>query len=705
MGEGSAMPTDPHHTPTFIQPSTSQPQMKQRSRRQKRKDTQVPQPSGPTAIVANEAINEEMDDSLVRADTTASSLEAEQDSGNIDKTKSKATPNEPSSPGTSSGGGPRRQETMGDTGYNCLDFRGGGFIDMMDDEDITLVMMYEMFDVGTLTGDEVLAEQVVAAKDVNLSVNEVTLAQALAALKTEFDEEVRLAREKAKKEQEANVALTEEWDDIQAKIEADHELAQRLQAQEQDELTDEENARFSKKAEAEIAHESSLKRAGEELEQESSKKQKLEEDKESKELKQCLEIILNNGDNVTIDATPLSIKSPSIVDYKIYKEGKKSYFQIIRANVKARFKKTEPVNYMDNFLLLNLKTMFEHHVEDNNMLFYLLAEKIYPLTNHTLHQMFNDVKLQVDYEYEMAFELLRLGRIVGIKSLLKVTAAKNPKTFQPKNKGLVAEIFDWDEEEVSDKEEVTQVKVLMALADGELNVGRSHARNGERVKITIRKVNTLLSMDEDADWQNYLKTTQVEKKINEKWLTSSKKVSQCISKQIPQQKKKVLGGELLTESLSKININENAFIPASMGYDQEMVPKTKDYVERLNPDSKLPNFNTRRILVPESQAVNESLESTKTLNTPESSKDSEAESLTPLPPLKNLQGASPSSMVMSLTFQPNSPKERPSLGIMKHTKPETQDSSNKSVSGTVTVSETKQTTPSVPTEVKDIEQE
>ncbi|GJU48656.1 retrovirus-related pol polyprotein from transposon TNT 1-94 [Tanacetum coccineum] len=60
---------------------------------------------------------------------------------------------------------------------------------------------------------------------------------------------------------------------------------------------------------------------------------------------------------------------------------------------------------------------------------------------------------------------------------------------------------------------------------------------------------------------------------------------------------------------------------------------------------------------------------------------------------------------MPLTFQPHSLKERPGLGIMKHTKPETRDSSNKSVSGTVTVSETKQTTPSVPTKVKDTKQE
>ncbi|GJS73804.1 hypothetical protein Tco_0706645 [Tanacetum coccineum] len=115
MCEGSAMPTDPHHTPTIIQPLTSQPQKTQKPRRSKRKDTEVPQHSGPTTNVADEAVNVEMDDSLVRAATTASSLEAEQDSGKINKTQSKVTPNEPSSPGTSSGGGPRRQETMGDT--------------------------------------------------------------------------------------------------------------------------------------------------------------------------------------------------------------------------------------------------------------------------------------------------------------------------------------------------------------------------------------------------------------------------------------------------------------------------------------------------------------------------------------------------------------------------------------------------------------
>ncbi|GKD99442.1 hypothetical protein Tco_1387426 [Tanacetum coccineum] len=72
-----------------------------------------------------------------------------------------------------------------------------------------------------------------------------------------------------------------------------------------------------------------------------------------------------------------------------------------------------------------------------------------------------------------------------------------------------------DEEEVSDDEELKEVKVLMALADDELTMGNNHARNGEWIDITMRKVNILLSMDEDADWQNYLKYINVDLKYVE----------------------------------------------------------------------------------------------------------------------------------------------------------------------------------------------
>nr|GEV72513.1 hypothetical protein [Tanacetum cinerariifolium] len=113
-----------------------------------------------------------------------------------------------------------------------------------------------------------------------------------AEIRVEMEEEERIAREK----DEANRAVIEEWDDVQATIDADIS-----------------------------------KRAGQELEQESVKKQKLAEQEQAKvvdddttELKRCLEIVLEDDDNVAIEATPLSSKSPTIVDYRIYREKKRA---------------------------------------------------------------------------------------------------------------------------------------------------------------------------------------------------------------------------------------------------------------------------------------------------------------------------------------------------------------------------------------------
>nr|GFA59326.1 hypothetical protein [Tanacetum cinerariifolium] len=76
------------------------------------------------------------------------------------------------------------------------------------------------------------------------------------------------------------------------------------------------------------------KRAGEELIQESTKKKKVKDNKETSELKQLMEIIPNK-EEVAIDAIPLAVKSPRIVHWKIHKEGKKSYYQIVRADGKS----------------------------------------------------------------------------------------------------------------------------------------------------------------------------------------------------------------------------------------------------------------------------------------------------------------------------------------------------------------------------------
>ncbi|GJU25074.1 retrovirus-related pol polyprotein from transposon TNT 1-94 [Tanacetum coccineum] len=338
-------------------------------RNPKRKDTQIPQSSDPSDNVADEVVHKELGDSLVRAATIASSLEAEQDSSNVDKTQSKATPNESSSLRTNSGGGPRCQETMGDTiaqtrfenvskhSNDLLLVRGKilqsdedrlKLEELMElctnlknrvlnlektktsqhneitslknrvkklekknrsrthrlkrlykvDEEITLVSVHDEIEVDeevvevintakliidaaqvSVAGDKVssasVATTVSAATTTTATittVDDIALAQALEEMKStkpkqkgvviqdlgestttkssqlssqdkaEFDEEERLAREKAEKVQEANIALLKTWDDIQAKIDADHQLVERSQAQEQEELSVEEKA-------------------------------------------------------------------------------------------------------------------------------------------------------------------------------------------------------------------------------------------------------------------------------------------------------------------------------------------------------------------------------------------------------------------------------------------------------------------------------
>ncbi|GJT37292.1 hypothetical protein Tco_0937157 [Tanacetum coccineum] len=88
-----------------------------------------------------------------------------------------------------------------------------------------------------------------------------------------------------------------------AKIKADHELAQRLQVEEQEEL------------------------AREELEQESTKKQKVDEDKDTSELQSLMKVIPNE-EEVAIDAVPLAIKEDLEDLYKL---------------VNAKYESTRPV--------------------------------------------------------------------------------------------------------------------------------------------------------------------------------------------------------------------------------------------------------------------------------------------------------------------------------------------------------------------------
>ncbi|GJS44718.1 retrovirus-related pol polyprotein from transposon TNT 1-94 [Tanacetum coccineum] len=419
----------------------------------------------------DEAVHKELGDSLVRAATTDSSLEVEQDSGNItkwwsqkvldlEKTKTtqaneiaslkrRAKKLEQKKRSRTHGlkrlrkaGATARVEYSGDEENLGEDAsKQGRRINAIDaDEDITLAnddADNEMFDVNALNGEEVfvagqnenVVEEVVNATQdsttvttVTITTEEITLAQALEALKTskpkvkgivfqepgkstttttissqqsqdkgkgimieepvkpmkkkvqimldeevalklqaKFDEEERLAREKVEKEKEANVALIEEWDDIQAKIDADYQLAERLQAEEQEELSVEEKAKLFQQLLEQRRKHFAAKSAKEkrnkpptqaqqrkiictylknmegkkpkDLKNKSFdsiqkmfnrafKRQKVDEDKDTAELQSLMEVIPNE-EEVAIDVVPLATKSPKM--YTIFSQMLKSF--------------------------------------------------------------------------------------------------------------------------------------------------------------------------------------------------------------------------------------------------------------------------------------------------------------------------------------------------------------------------------------------
>ncbi|GJZ22282.1 hypothetical protein Tco_0559321 [Tanacetum coccineum] len=223
-----------------------------------------------------------------------------------------------------------------------------------------------------------------------------------AQLQAEMEEEDRLARQR---EEEDNIVS---WDNAQAMMEADYQMAERLHSEEQASLTDEQKASLfvqlldarkkhfaalraqeirnkpptkkqkrttmcnylknmagykhnqlrhksfadiqklfdkalkrvntfvpmdtekvegskAKAAGSETRVEESSKRAGEEFDRESIKKQKVEDATEQAELKECFEIIPFDED--AVNTIPLATKQAPIVDYKITRDARISYYK------------------------------------------------------------------------------------------------------------------------------------------------------------------------------------------------------------------------------------------------------------------------------------------------------------------------------------------------------------------------------------------
>ncbi|GJR34951.1 hypothetical protein Tco_1210635 [Tanacetum coccineum] len=93
----------------------------------------------------------------------------------------------------------------------------------------------------------------------------------------------------------------------------------------------------SKKAEVEMAQESSLKRAGDELEQEKEKKQKIDDDQEEAEMKKLIKLFLLK---------------------------RKEDLETLWKLVKAKHGTTRPEEGYERVLWGDLRIMFEHNIED-----------------------------------------------------------------------------------------------------------------------------------------------------------------------------------------------------------------------------------------------------------------------------------------------------------------------------------------------------
>ncbi|GJX20245.1 putative ribonuclease H-like domain-containing protein, partial [Tanacetum coccineum] len=485
LGKGSELPTDPQHTPTIIQPSTSQPQKKQ-PRRKKRKDTKVPQPSGSTEPITDEAANKEhvpthsndpLFSEITKLKERVKKLERRNKSRTLGLKRlrkvgrfAQVVSSEVEGLGAQEDAF-KHERKIADLDDDAEEVKVENAVSTTEVTTVSattttvdeLTLAYTLIEIkaakskaittaATTTTTAVTrpktrgvvvqepskfrtttsssqTSQVPQAKDKGkakmiehekplknkdqILIDEEIAQKLQAKLNAELEEEEKLAKQR---EEDANIA---EWDNVQAMIDADYELAIRLQAQEQEVLTVEEKSKLfielmdnrkkhftrlraeeqrrkpptkaqrrnqmctymknmvrfthsqlknksfdevqkafdktigwidsfvsmdsevvkggKEKDEGSVtrAKESSSKRAGTELEQEIIKKQKIDDDQEEAKMKKHMEIFVNEEETI-VDAIPLATKPLIIVDWKIFKEGKIGYFQLIRADRSSR---------------------------------------------------------------------------------------------------------------------------------------------------------------------------------------------------------------------------------------------------------------------------------------------------------------------------------------------------------------------------------
>ncbi|GJW90944.1 hypothetical protein Tco_0168497 [Tanacetum coccineum] len=239
-------------------------------------------------------------------------------------------------------------------------------------------------------------------------------------LQAELDEEARLERER--EEEASKAANIAEWDDVQAMMDADYELAAKLQAKSKE--------RYPLKKEEELDQKSSKRqKTGESSELAEELRDKESDELSQEELQQMMIIVPEQGMNVEALQTKYLI-----IDWEIYTEGTRKYWKIIRVGnhtevhhfiddmlkafdrddlvmlwslVKEKFNSTEPTDDKEREIWVELKRLFEPDIDDKEGNRHLHAGREgVSIVNGNLTLMLV-AKLLVDQVNEMSRELLR----------------------------------------------------------------------------------------------------------------------------------------------------------------------------------------------------------------------------------------------------------------------------------------------------------
>ncbi|GJR65414.1 putative ribonuclease H-like domain-containing protein [Tanacetum coccineum] len=310
-----------HHT----QPSLSQPQKKQKSRRPKEKDTHVPQSSVPSdpINVADEAVNKEPSMQLKELIDFCTKLQ--QRVLDLENTKTAQAQEI-----TSLKKRVKKLEKKGGSRTYKLKrlYKGRKIYDIDVDEDITLKNVHDndMFDVSDLAVQDELTDEEKARLFVELLEKRKKHFAALRAQEKRNKPPIKAQ----KKSTMVNMFVDMYTELVRESL---------------------------KKDEVEMGQESSSKKAGDKLEQEKAKEQKIDDDQEEPKMKELMEVIYDE-EGIAIDAIPLSTKPPSIVDYKIIKEGKVSIYQIIRADGSSK-RYSAVIHMLKNFDKEDLETLWK----------------------------------------------------------------------------------------------------------------------------------------------------------------------------------------------------------------------------------------------------------------------------------------------------------------------------------------------------------